>query len=193
MQGILAGNTVIITDTGGNPIRELAEPPHLDGYVAVSKWVDTGAEIQRQWHYEPVQGSEQDATVTLARMYIADHPLTDDQAFRVPALYPTWDGDGAVYKKGTRVLYQGTLYNVLSDHTSQPGWTPDKAPSLFSKVLPGQSGSTSSTAEWVQPDSTNPYKKGDRVTHDGKTWESTSDNNVWEPGATGAPWTEVSA
>ena len=44
-------------------------------------------------------------------------------------------------------------------------------------------------AEWVQPDSTNPYMTGDRVLHNGSTWESTVDNNVWEPGVYG--WAEV--
>ena len=43
--------------------------------------------------------------------------------------------------------------------------------------------------EWVQPDSTNPYRKGDKVVHNGKTWESTIDNNVWEPGVYG--WAEA--
>ena len=38
-----------------------------------------------------------------------------------------------------------------------------------------------------------PYMKGDKVTHGGKVWVSTVDNNVWEPGATGTEslWTEV--
>lgn len=44
-------------------------------------------------------------------------------------------------------------------------------------------------AEWVQPDSTNPYMMGDRVLHNGNTWESTVDNNVWEPGVYG--WEQV--
>ena len=43
--------------------------------------------------------------------------------------------------------------------------------------------------EWAQPDSTNPYMTGDRVLHNGSTWESTVDNNVWEPGVYG--WAEV--
>lgn len=40
-----------------------------------------------------------------------------------------------------------------------------------------------------QPDSTNPYMKGDKVKHNEKTWISDYDNNVWEPGVFG--WTEV--
>ena len=43
--------------------------------------------------------------------------------------------------------------------------------------------------EWEQPDSTNPYMMGDKVTHNEKTWESTVDNNVWEPGVYG--WFQI--
>lgn len=60
------------------------------------------------------------------------------------------------------------------------------APSLFAKVLIPDS---STVPEWEQPDSTNPYAKGDKVTHNGKTWISTADGNVWEPGVYG--WEEV--
>lgn len=45
--------------------------------------------------------------------------------------------------------------------------------------------------EWVQPDSTNAYAKGDRVTFDGKVWESLIDNNVWSPADYPAGWQEV--
>ena len=47
--------------------------------------------------------------------------------------------------------------------------------------------------EWEQPGSTNGYSKGDKVTHNGKTWESLVDNNVWEPGVIGTEslWKEV--
>lgn len=110
---------------------------------------------------------------------------TDEQAAAVPSLYPAWK-ESKVYAPGSRVLHNGTLYKVLQDHTSQSDWTPDAAPSLFAKVLPGQSGEV---GKWVQPDSTNPYMLGDKVTHKDKTWECTCDNNVWEPGVYG--WTEV--
>ena len=45
--------------------------------------------------------------------------------------------------------------------------------------------------EWVQPDSTNPYMAGDKVMHNGKTWVSDIDGNVWEPGVYG--WSEVTS
>ena len=44
---------------------------------------------------------------------------------------------------------------------------------------------------WKQPTGGHDaYKKGDKVAHKGKTWVSTVDANVWEPGAYG--WDEVS-
>ena len=84
------------------------------------------------------------------------------------------------------MLYNGTLYKVLTAHTSQDDWTPDAAPSLFAKVLISDE---TIIPEWEQPDSTNPYSAGDKVTHNRKTWVSDIDNNVWEPGVYG--WTEL--
>ena len=111
---------------------------------------------------------------------------TDEQALSVPVLYPAWRS-GVDYVAGQRVLRGGVLYKALQDHTSQDDWTPDAAPSLFAKVLIPDA---ETIPEWEQPDSTNPYSKGDKVTHNGKTWVSTIDNNVWEPG-TVEYWKEV--
>lgn len=111
--------------------------------------------------------------------------ITDEQALEVPALYPTWRSDVA-YVTGHRVLHNAVLYKVLQDHTSQGDWTPDVSPSLFAEVLIPDANVVPA---WTQPDSTNTYAKGDKVTHDGCTWVSDYDNNSWEPGVYG--WTEV--
>ena len=112
--------------------------------------------------------------------------LTDAEAVAATCLYPHWNGNGVAYAKGQRVQYENTLYTILQAHTSQATWTPTDAPSLFAKVLIPD---PTVVPEWEQPDSTNPYMKGDKVTHGGKTWQSTIDNNVWEPGVYG--WEEV--
>ena len=120
-----------------------------------------------------------DALVTLRAS------ATDEQTLKASVLYPKWKA-GTVYKKGERVLYNDVLYNILMDHTSQEDWTPDAASSLFAEVLiPDENV----IPEWEQPESTNPYSKGDKVTHNGKTWQSTTDGNVWEPGVYG--WEET--
>lgn len=110
--------------------------------------------------------------------------VDDSTALEAVTLFPVWSGDSVGYPTGARVRHQDVLYRVLQTHTSQPGWSPDAAPSLFAKVLiPDENVNPA----WEQPDSTNPYMKGDKVTHDGKTWVSDIDNNVWAPGVYG--WT----
>ena len=110
---------------------------------------------------------------------------SDADALNAVAIYPAWR-EGAAYATGQRVRHDGTLYKVLQDHTSQADWTPDAAPSLFAKVLIPD---PETIPEWQQPDSTNPYSAGDKVTHNGKTWVSDIDGNVWEPGVYG--WNEA--
>lgn len=109
----------------------------------------------------------------------------DEAALTGKDLYPLWN-ETAIYKKDQRVRFNNVLYKCLQAHTAQSTWTPKDAPSLWAKVL---IPSPTEIPDWVQPESTNPYMKNDKVKHNGKTWVSTVDNNVWEPGVYG--WTEV--
>lgn len=112
--------------------------------------------------------------------------MADDEALETVELFPMWKADGE-YAVGDRVRYDGVLYKCLTAHTAQSDWIPTNAPSLWAEVLAGQQGTE--IGEWVQPDSTNPYMRGDKVTHNGKTYESEVDNNVWAPGVYG--WVEI--
>ena len=128
----------------------------------------------------------------LEKAMTATQSLTEAEAITATCLHPKWSGDSVQYTAGQRVQDDGILYTVLQAHTSQPDWKPAAAPSLFAKVLIPD---PTAVPEWEQPDSTNPYMKGDKVKHNGKTWVSLVDNNVWEPGAVGtaALWQEVAA
>ena len=125
------------------------------------------------------------AKVLRAAMDAAAAALTDDEALTAAALYPAWSAQDT-YDAGERVRFGGTLYKCLQPHAAQADWTPTAAPSLWAKVLVSDTGEP---LPWEQPESTNPYMKGDKVTHGGKTWVSTIDNNVWEPGVYG--WEET--
>ena len=111
--------------------------------------------------------------------------LTDEQALQAPMLFERWQ-PYTEYTAGKRLYHDGMLYTVLQAHTSQATWTPDVSPSLFAEVLIPD---PETIYDWKQPESTNPYKKGDKVRHNGKIWESTMDGNIWEPGVFG--WVEV--
>ena len=144
--------------------------------------------------YKPEKTPEAQSSIVQAAIAVAQiqaQDLTEEQAITVKGIYPVWDGNGVSYTKGYYLTHSGKLYKVLQAHKSQADWAPDTAPSLFAEVLPGQSGTE--IGEWKKPESTNPYMTGDRVTHNGKTWESLVDANVWEPGAqeSEALWQEV--
>ena len=126
----------------------------------------------------------------LALTFFAE-TLTDAQALQVPMLFDEFDGNGVAYEVGKRVLYNDILYKVIQAHTSQAEWTPVAAPSLFAKVI--NETIDGSIPEFEQPDSTNPYMKGDKVIFNGKIYESIIDNNVWSPTAYPAGWKEVTS
>lgn len=122
-----------------------------------------------------------EARILREAMDVAMKILTDEQALHAVAIYPLWRSDGE-YQKDDRVRYGDVLYKCLTPHTAQPSWTPTDAPSLWAKVVTSETGEP---LPWQQPDNTNPFMKGDKVTHNGQTWVSTIDNNVWEPGVYG--------
>ena len=111
--------------------------------------------------------------------------FTDEQALNCILLFPDWDPNGHEYKKDDRCKYNGELYKVLQDHTSQESWTPDAAHSLFVDIA-------DPAIEW--PDYKQPtgahdaYNTGDKVTYNGQHYISKIDANVWAPDAYPAGW-----
>ena len=105
--------------------------------------------------------------------------LADETALTGVELFPMWAISRA-YAVDDRVQHGGTLYKCVQAHTSQADWTPDATPALWKTV------SIDEYPEWVQPTGAHDaYNIGDKVTHNGKTWVSDVDNNVWEPGVYG--------
>jgi hypothetical protein len=104
--------------------------------------------------------------------------LTDEQAVEATVLFPVWAID-IDYKVNDRVRFENRLYKVLQAHTSQMGWEPSLAASLFAALLIDEENNN--ILNWIQPDSTNPYMVEDKVIHNEKYWVSMIDNNVWEP------------
>lgn len=114
--------------------------------------------------------------------------LTDEDALEAVNLFPNWSPNVDQYLADARVNYEGILYKCLQTHTPQQNWDPLSAPSLWAKVLIPDANVI---PEWEQPNSTNPYMKGDKVTFDGKVYESAIDNNIWSPATYPAGWTEI--
>ena len=115
----------------------------------------------------------------------ASTSLADEDALKGIELFPNWQEDKS-YVIGDRVRHNDTLYKCLQDHTSRSDWNPLDAVSLWAEVLIPD---PTVIPEWVQPESTNPYMKGDKVRHNDKIWVSDIDYNVFEPGIAG--WSEI--
>lgn len=121
---------------------------------------------------------------------VANQVVDDVVALSIKEFYDEWQ-EGATYKVNQYVMYKEVLYKVLIEHNSQTSWTPDVTASLYAKVLADPTGETIN--EWIQPDSTNAYMKGDKVKYEGVVYVSLIDNNVWSPVAYPAVWQICSA
>ena len=90
------------------------------------------------------------------------------------------------YTTGQIRQHGGRLYKCLPGHTSQEGWQPDAAPSLWVQIA----DPAEEWPAWSQPiGAQDAYPLGAKVSHGEKHWLSTADNNVWEPGVYG--WEEA--
>lgn len=121
------------------------------------------------------------------QMSVQSANLTDEKAMEVADLYPEWAAmkaypENEIVKYGVNADGETQLYKVIQAHTSQADWTPDTAASLYKKI-----GFTDeSVSIWTQPlGATDAYMKGDVVSFENQLWESTVDNNVWQPGVYG--------
>lgn len=109
----------------------------------------------------------------------ASASLPDADAIEAAELFPAW-AVGVAYSVGERVQYDGKLYKVVQDHTSQADWTPPTVPALFTEVAkPGE------IPVWKQPTGAqDAYNKGDKVWYpdvNTTVYESVIDSNVWSP------------
>jgi len=103
-----------------------------------------------------------------------------------------WSADGGYLTAGSVVIYDGYTWQVIQTHKPQTGWEPDKVHALFRRLAtldepPGQ------IPEWVKPTGGHDaYKIGDKVTYQGKVYESLINANVWSPTEYAAGWKEAS-
>ena len=120
-----------------------------------------------------------------AKDKILANELTEEEIKAIADLFQPWAAGEAV-TIGMLRKYDNDLYECIQAHTTQSDWTPNITPALWKiKSAPGV------IPEWSQPESTNPYMIGDKVTYGGRIYESTIDNNVWSPEALPSGWTDL--
>lgn len=65
--------------------------------------------------------------------------LDDQASLEAKCLHPVWK-PGISYSAGYKVQYGGRLWKVIQAHTSQEGWEPENAASLFTEITESHSG-----------------------------------------------------
>ena len=107
--------------------------------------------------------------------------LTDEQALSVSMLFNEWVV-GKEYKKGYIVRYNGELYRIGQDHTSQEQWKPgdEGITALYSHITLTEEG----YEVWKEWDGVSGIYAQDQIVedpNDGNLYKSKIPNNVWGP------------
>ena len=129
---------------------------------------------------------ETNKTNNIAFVVLAESGTIDEvTATEHLSVFSPWEPD-VDYVVGNLRTYGDKLYKCIQAHRSQADWTPEAAVSLWAKA----GDPAEEWPEWSQPiGAADAYMAGDKVSHNGKHWISTADNNVWEPGVYG--WNEA--
>ena len=130
------------------------------------------AEVQKEEAYErtrPLTESE------VSRMLIAQqiNTLTVDEntALRMTEFYPEWASD-TDYTAGYKAQRNGKLWRCRQAHTSQTGWEPENAASLWTEICESHAG----TLEDPIPYSGNmALESGKYYSQDNKVYRCTRD------------------
>jgi hypothetical protein len=126
----------------------------------------------------------QRAAIDVTKQFLLAGELSAEDMEKLMLFYPIFEV-GKAYKINDVFQYESKLYRVEQAHTSQEDWKPNELPALYTEIAP-----PGTIPEWKQPTGAqDAYKKGDKVTYNGKTWESLYDANVWAPGVYG--WVEI--
>ena len=102
------------------------------------------AELEKQARLESIEERSRPMTVEeVTAMLIPMHTNTlsvdDATALRMVEFYPEWAA-GQDYTAGYKVQHGGKLWRCLQAHTSQAGWEPENAASLWMEICESHDG-----------------------------------------------------
>ena len=151
------------------------------------EWYELESALVEVDHTPPIASAVEDmapgvAVAALAFVTLAEGGQIDDTtAAEHAAQFEGW-APSVSYKTGAIRSHEGLLYRCIQAHTSQTGWEPAAADSLWTKIA----DPSEEWPAWSQPvGAHDAYSEGDKVSHGGGKWVSTVASNVWEPGVYG--------
>ena len=98
------------------------------------------AEVQKQEAFERTRTlTESEVSRLIIAQQINTLIVDDNTALRMTEFYPEWAAD-TEYTIGYKVQRNGKLWRVLQAHTSQAGWEPENAASLWTEICESHAG-----------------------------------------------------
>ena len=115
--------------------------------------------------------TEAEVSRMLIRQQINTLSVDDNTALRMLEFYPEWASD-TDYTAGYKVQRNGKLWRCMQAHTSQTGWEPENAASLWTEICESHAG----TLEDPIPYNGNmALESGKHYSQDGKVYRCTRD------------------
>ena len=161
--------------------------------IEVAGYID---QAEREKEQAAIIDPDEGCNVYIDTRYVAvdyDPDLSVNKAYELLKAMPEYQGAedvwdawavGESYYIGDIRDYDGQLYKCIQSHVSQEGYEPPNVPALWEEYEEGGDG----IPVWSQPESTNPYMKGDKVhfpTASDPVYVSTQDYNVFAPNVAG--------
>lgn len=130
---------------------------------------------EAQAAYEAAERTRPLTESEVSRLIIAQQINTldadDNTALRMREFYPVWSV-GVAYTAGYKVQHGGKLWRCIQAHTSQAGWEPENAASLWTEICESHAG----TLDDPIPYSGNmALESGKYYMQDGKVYRCTRD------------------
>lgn len=156
-----AGNGLILTQSADLPMKDRLFLPHVQ--IRDSEELKEWKEITIKQRDEMLASTSiidvddmtvdsirrMDEIVTKVAERINDVPMTVEESLELVNYFPKWK-EGEPMPIGRRLSYNGSLYEVVQEHTSQSDWNPHDAKSLYKVVQVEAEGTEYDVIQWEQ-------------------------------------------
>lgn len=182
-------------------IKQQIQALNGSDFAELRRWIFDD-EVQRRQALPAVQEAEVELVKDLAAQGEITRPevSTEEAAINGDGIVPAWHNPqgrkSRAYMRGDAVLDEGRIYinradglNYARPSAPDSGWEVYNPPKEDAVPEPEEAPGVPAWKEPANKDEL--YPAGAEVTHAGKTWRSTVDNNRAEPG-TDTSWEETS-
>lgn len=156
-----AGNGLVLTQSAEVPMRDRVFLTHVNirSVSEVGDWKEITEKQKDEMLAETaiidvdnmsVESIKRvDTIIAKVSERINGVPMTIEQSLELSSYFPKWEENHPM-PVGYKVSYEGVLYEVVQEHTSQSDWIPRDAVSMFKVVQVESEGTEEDAIKWKQ-------------------------------------------